>query len=329
MSNEFFRFGTEFHIDILYHLFAHMDLGQDFTNLYSKEYIKTMEGEKYNLGICDEGLQDKLNNIKDIYIRNNLYILNFLSYKFNCYDELLEALKGLSEDSTVKHDDSFIRICKEKYFTSHESKAFLREFIKIMQYEKESFYENYWCTKQKELENVKYKFIDLCNKKLSKIFLPIIKYENKQPLIYLSLSMTCNGRGGFTSREFLNAAVKFPQREEEFIESFFTAIHEMTHQFVDDITFKAMGVNDKFMVIDYDTHIIRESAVIYTDYLLCKKYLPEHLEKYLSCMLNGPEHNNGNSKTSINDLEEEFNKKFQVPKEVLDGVLEYFNGIEN
>lgn len=46
-------------------------------------------------------------------------------------------------------------------------------------------------------------------------------------------------------------------------------------------------------------------------------------------MLNGPEHNNGNSKTSINDLEEEFNKKFQVPKEVLDGVLEYFNGIEN
>lgn len=329
MSNEVFRFGTEFHIDILYHLLVHMDLGQDFTNLYSKEYIKTMEGEKYNLGICDEGLQEKLNNIKDIYMRNNLYILNFLPYKFNNYDEFIEALGWLAGYSTVEHDDSFIRICKEKYFISNESKVFLRNFMKIMQYEKESFYENYWCKKQKELENVKYKFIDLCNKKLSKIFLPIIKCENKQPLIYLSLSITCHGRGGFTSKEFLNAAVKFPQREEEFIESFFTAIHEMTHQFVDDITFKAMGVNDKFMVIDYDTHIIKESAVIYTDYLLCKKYLPEHLEKYLSFMLNEPKYNNGNSKTSINELEEEFNKKFQLPKEVLDGVLEYFNGIEN
>lgn len=324
MSYEVFHFGTEFHIDILYHLLAHMDLGQDFTNLYSKKYINTIEGEKYNLGISNDGVEEKLNNIKDIYIRNNLHILNFLPYKFNSYDEFIEALVWLAGDSTVEHDDSFMRICKEKYFISVESKVFLREFIKIMQYEKESFYENYWCKKQKELENVKYKFIDLCNKKLSKIFLPIIKYENKQPLIYLSLSMTCNGRGGFTSKKFLNAAVKFPQREEEFIESFFTAIHEMTHQFVDDITFKAMGVNDKFMVIDYDTHNIRESAVIYTDYLLCKKYLPEHLEKYLSFMLNGSEHNNGNSKTSINDLEEEFNKKFQVPKEVLGGVLEYF-----
>ncbi|SHJ29145.1 hypothetical protein SAMN05444401_2625 [Clostridium amylolyticum] len=61
MSNETFHFETTLHIDILYHLLAHMDLGQDFTNLYSMEYINTMEGEKYNLSIRNNGLEEELN----------------------------------------------------------------------------------------------------------------------------------------------------------------------------------------------------------------------------------------------------------------------------
>jgi len=61
---------------------------------------------------------------------------------------------------------------------------------------------------------------------------------NKSCVIYLCLSMTQNGRGS-VSPDIFGAAVKFPESQEEILASFFCSIHEMTHQFVAEITLKS------------------------------------------------------------------------------------------
>jgi hypothetical protein len=61
---------------------------------------------------------------------------------------------------------------------------------------------------------------------------------NQSCVIYFCLSMTQKGRG-FVSPDILCAAVKFPESQEEILASFFCSIHEMTHQFMAEITLKS------------------------------------------------------------------------------------------
>jgi hypothetical protein len=267
-----------------------MDLGDDFSNLYSEEYINRIRQEKMNLGIIDEALTEKLDRMKETYIQYNLHILNFLPYKFDSYDKFIKALEYLAGYSAELCTDSTLLRWKNEYSNIPETQKFLQEFIEIMEHEKEIFYKSYWENKQKGLMDIKNRFMNFCIENGTKILLPVIRHEKKEPLIYLSLSMTCNGRG-CSSTEFLKAGVKFPERREDFLNSFFTSIHEMTHQFIDNITFKSLGVNDRFNGIDYNTHLIREYAVIYMDYLLCKSYIPEYLGQYMGFMLDLPLNN--------------------------------------
>jgi hypothetical protein len=142
---------------------------------------------------------------------------------------------------------------------------------------------------------------------------------NKRCVIYLCLSMTQNGRG-FGSPGIFGAAVKFPESQEEILASFFISLHEMTHQFVDEITLKSAAAEPGAASTmsgseGYQIHLLTEKAVIYADYLLCQKFLPEYLEDYFRFFLGLTENKKPAQYASLSKSksEEKFRERFTIP----------------
>jgi hypothetical protein len=112
-----------------------------------------------------------------------------------------------------------------------------------------------------------------------------MKKEKKNAVVYLCLSMTRYGRG-FRARGRFGAAVKFPGIKEEFLPGFIMAIHEMTHQFSDSLVMKAENMDRSQSDTaegseGYRVHLASEYGVIYADYLLFQRFLPDYLRDYL------------------------------------------------
>jgi len=143
---------------------------------------------------------------------------------------------------------------------------------------------DYWKKEQERLANIREQFEEFVKTNGENVFSPVMKKEKKKAVVCLCLSMTRAGRG-FSLEDRFGAAVKFPERREEFLASFITAIHEMTHQFSNALVMKAENI-DLFQRSTaagsegYRIHMASEYGVIYADCLLFKKFLPEYLRDY-------------------------------------------------
>ncbi len=285
-AGEDFIFKTEVHVDLLLHALAHMDLGDDDANLYSEGYVGTILKEKQTLDLKTD-LNDQLDAIKEVFISDTgmrgLRMIDFLPFYITDYNEFIDGLNWLAADSADHHKNPRLDSFK-RYITRQEQREFLKALSGILDEEYRTFYRDYWKREQERLADVRRQFEGFVRTKGDKLFSPVIRKEKKGAVVYLCLSMTRWGRG-FRSKDRFGAAVKFPEKREEFLGVLITAVHEMTHQFSDALVMKAEGMDLSQSETaagseGYRVHLACEYGVIYAEYLLFRKFLPEYLNDY-------------------------------------------------
>lgn len=280
---------SEVHVDLFFHCLAHMDIGMDASSLYSQAYVNRIARDKRTNNLDSTWLIREIDKIKDIYIPDqNLRMVNFLPFQFMNVEQLLEGLKWLSGDLQGNSPQPFLAFFRQRYFSSPGAQSFLRTLTEILVVEYQTFYREFWKRQNGQKMALKKRFRTLFEESGLKLLGPALKGK-KGVIIYLCLSMTRNGRG-FSSGDYFGAAVKFPEEEKEIMRSFFFSIHEMTHLFMDEWTLRQFGYPDapgstRSGDEGYDIHLLKESAVLYADYLLCKKIQPTFLTDYLLTFL--------------------------------------------
>jgi hypothetical protein len=283
-ANENFVFKTEVHVDLLFHVLAHLDLGDDDANLYSEDYIKNISTEKQKLGLRTD-LKEKMDSIKDTFLADSgLRMIDFFPFYVVDYEEFMKGLNWLATDSKETTQNQVLNRFKTRYFTTQKQRDFIKVFAAILDHEYQTFYRDYWEKEQERLAAVKGQFEAFLTRNGEKVFSPVMKKENKNAVVYFCLSMTRYGRG-FHSKERFGAAVKFPDKREEFLPNFFMAIHEMTHEVSDPLVMEAEKMDRSQSDTaagseGYRVHLASEYGVIYADYLLFQKFLPEYLKDY-------------------------------------------------
>jgi len=322
---------TAAHVDLFFHVLAYLNIGEDASSYYSPDYIRRIRQEKAKLSTVDNHLEENLLTAAKIYLSDqNLRMINFLPFMCNSYKELWRGLRWLAEEENGESLNPYFPYFKQKYFKSAEAKKLLSILATYMKREYETFYQSYYEKKLEEFFQVKEQFFRYWQDKGQKLLGTLFKIYGRRPLIFLSFSLIKHGLG-FSAPGFICAAVKFPESEEEIIYSFFWSIHEMTHQLVDETTQKSAGleavastnVSDK---LGYQVHLMKEKAVIYADYLLMRKLLPELLREYLIFFLSLYEQKDPADYFlfSINEIEDKFKTTFNLPDPVFRALEELY-----
>ena len=244
-------------VDLVYHVLAYMQVCND-SNLYSEEYIREFETYR-TASEFSYDLKYAMTKIQQYYNQHfeRLGIVNFLPLAQP--DESFEELKE--------------RLLNYPGFTREDKDFFVEPFVTAL--EKESFiYFPYW---ESEYRNT-YDRREKCETQLESLLRPCGRvfshYQKNRAVAFLSLSITCNGRG-LQSQDVFFAAVPLPQNEREVEQAFFQLFHEYTHQFTDVLLNRAIRMDD-------GTHDLSENLVILTDYFIIKKIREEMVKEYLS-----------------------------------------------
>jgi hypothetical protein len=169
-------------------------------------------------------------------------MINFLPFYCNDFNELKNMLVSFNQ------------------FSQDDMRYFINPFIKIMENEL-AFYYDYWDKLHNSNKVFRDKTKEYIKQEMGK-FNCIFEYYNKSSLAYMSYSMTRNGRGFFIDGYF-SAAVPFPKNNESFQSTFFTLLHEYTHQFTDNLLNSDINFAD-------GSHNLSEYAVVLSDYYLLK-----------------------------------------------------------
>jgi hypothetical protein len=230
------------HADLVFHVLAYLKVN-NASDLYDQEYIGKMAIEKEKRNFKFNIIQN-INSLHEYYNNNSqrLSMINFLPFYCIDFNELKNMLVSFNQ------------------FSQDDIHYFINPFIKIMENEL-AFYYDYW----DKLHNSNKVFRDKTEKYIKQEmgkFNCIFEYYNKSSLAYMSYSITKNGRG-FHINGCFSAAVPFPKNNESFQSSFFTLLHEYTHQFTDNLLNTDINFAD-------GSHNLSEYAVILTDYYLIK-----------------------------------------------------------
>lgn len=290
---ENFIFKTEVHVDLLFHILAHIDTGNDAANLYSEDYVKKILDEKQKLGISTD-LTSELDSIKDIFIPDKgLRMIDFFPFGFSNYEEFLKGLNWLATDSKEKSQNETLNLYRTKFITTQEQSDFIGKFSEILDHEYRTFYRDYWKKEQERLAVIKGQFEEFVKTNGEKLFSSVMKKEKKKTEFYSCLSITRYGRGFHSSYGF-GAAVKFPENKDEFLPSFITSAREITLQFSSPIIIKAENIDySQSSTMEgsegFKIHAAVECGAIYLDYLLFQKFLPEYLKDFLLFYSEAPE----------------------------------------
>jgi hypothetical protein len=290
---EDFIFKTEAHVDLLFHVLAHIDTGNDAANLYSEDYVKLILNEKQKLGI-DSDLTNELSSIKDTFIPDKgLRMIDFFPFGFDDYKEFLKGLKWLATDSNEKNQNEILNLYRTKFVTTQEQRDFIGKFSEVLDHEYKIFYRDYWKKEQERLSVIKGQFEEFVKTNGEKLFSSVMKKEKKKTEFYSCLSMTRYGRG-FGSRYGFGAAVKFPENKDEFLLSFITSAREIALEISTPIIEKAENIDySQSSTMEgtegFKIHMAIEWAGVYLDYLLFRKFLPEYLKDFLLFYSESPE----------------------------------------
>lgn len=243
------------HIDLIFHVLNHMRV-MNPSDLYSQKYIRKIQEQKRE---GDINLLYEVQSLEDYYNNNyeRLSIINFLPFYTNTLEELIEMLK--------KHN-----------FQDSDFRYFIVPMIELL--ERESvFYFDYWEEQYRELQN-KRRDVEAQIEKMLENYKSIFEYYKKTPIIYLSLSISSNGRGFFKNENELYAAVPFPENPKDLSSTFIIILHEFTHQITDWLLQTEIRMND-------DSHDLTEKMVILFDYYIIKEIEPNLLDAYFQWFL--------------------------------------------
>lgn len=246
------------HVDLIYHVLAYMKV-DNASNCFSQQYIDKMFIEK---GSFEYDIEIDIKNLQNYYNTNfnRLMMINFLPFNCTNYDEMKYLLLNYYT------------------FTDEDKQFFLLPLIEAL--DKEAvFYFPYWENIHNSYQKERFEIELWMENEINK-YKNLFDYFNKPLVLYLSYSITKNGRG-FVRYDCFLALSPFVDSIDSYDNTFFQAFHEYTHQFT-DILVSNINMND-------NTHNISEFIVIVADYYIVKSFDPKSISRYfewLSKLLN-------------------------------------------
>jgi hypothetical protein len=251
--------------DLVFHALAHMKV-ENASNLYSSDYAANMSKQKQKEGFA-YNISSALSEISHYYNANfdRLGMINFLPFYCTDYEDMKHCF--------MQH----------KGFTQQDMDNFIKPFINILDSESEFFFP-WWDKHDTENEAGK-------NELTSRIiadfvpYTPVFDYYKKSLQIFLSYTLTANGRGFGGFPEYFTALAPFPKTDAETNSVFFTLLHEITHQFTDSLVKSGISMQD-------GSHNLSESIVMLTDYYLIEALNPTKLNDYFKWIQAMSDNNN-------------------------------------
>ena len=155
-----------------------------------------------------------------------------------------------------------------------------------------AFYFDYWQGRYYETAYHRQSAESRLRKELDK-YACIFDYFKKTDLANLSFSITKNCRGFSGIVSSFTALATIPGKEDDFDNTFFTLLHEYTHQFTDELLQAEINMAD-------GTHDISENVVILADYYLIKAADHSSTYRYLGWLAD--KSGNGHRKLSEADF---------------------------
>lgn len=252
------------HTDIVFHVLTHMKV-ENASNIFNEAYVQEIMQEKERLGITSN-LIVQLEDLTDYYMKHfeRLSIINFIPFITNSFEELVQTIVSWSE------------------FRDEDKRNFINDFVTILEKEK-AFYHKYWYQKDNILKNRKIIVEKNLNDRLI-LFKCLFEYykqcKHAKVEILLSYSIGQNGRGSINQNSLL-AALPFPVNENDEEDTFFMALHELTHPCTDNLVGE-----DKDISMKDGSHDLTENLVMIADYELIKEVYPALVENYFKWICN-------------------------------------------
>jgi hypothetical protein len=278
------EFKYQKHIDLIFHVLAHFKVN-NASDLFSQTYIDKMQLERKSKPLIIP------TKIIDYYNQNfeRLAIINFLPFLSNDYNELKKSLLNYKE------------------FNSNDMEFFINPFIELLD-DEALFYFDYW---EKECQLKEQKIAEKAIKDKLDSYKFIFDYYKKSVIVYFSISITRNGRGFGGSNNF-SALIPFPKSQDEINNSFYTLLHEYTHQITDIMLKTNINMQD-------GSHSISENMVILFDYYIIKSVCEADLEIYFNWI------SKASGNLGMKMSEAEFLSLFMVSDEIANDLKELVN----
>ena len=274
--------------DIVFHVLTHMKV-KNASNVFNDIYVQEIRQEKKRFGITDD-LIGRLEALTDYYMKHfeRLATINFIPFITNSFEELTQTIISWGS------------------FTEEDKVNFINDFITILE-EERAFYYGYWHQKDNMLKHRK----DIVEKNLNDrltlfkcLFDYYKKYKHMEVEVLLSYSMGQNGRGS-SNQKFHLVALPFPFNENNEEDTFFMALHELTHPCTDNLVgeYKDISMKD-------GSHDLTENIVMIADYEIIRAVNPILAESYFKWICN----KSGNSTVKLD--EDMFYNIFIIPAEI-------------
>lgn len=282
------------HKDIVFHVLTHMKV-DNVSNIFNEVYVQEIRQEKKRLGITDD-LIGHIEALTDYYIKNfeRLSIINFIPFITNSFEELTQTIVNWGS------------------FTEADKGNFINNFIAILEKER-VFYRAYWHQKDNILKYRK----DIVEKNLNDrlmLFKCLFDYykqcKHMKVEVLLSYSMGQNGRGSCNQNSQL-VALPFPFDENNEEDTFFMALHELTHPCTDNLVGEGKDISMKD-----GSHALTENIVMIADYEIIKEVNPILVESYFKWICN----KSGNPTVQLD--EDMFYNVFVIPAQIKEGLKE-------
>lgn len=238
------------HIDLVFHILAHIKVSNP-SDLFSESYIKEMSA-----AIKDDEISFPLSAV-DYYNQNfyRLGIINFLPFFSQNIEELIQLLRNYNG------------------FNENDKELFIYSFVDLLIKHSTKYFE-FW-DKQFDKEKSSRLLIEKTLRDKINSYSFIFDYYKKSAKAWLSFSITKNGRGIGEISDSFSAAVPYPfVYDDNLYNTFFTLLHEYTHQFTDTILNADINMED-------GSHNLSENIVILTDYYLIKNICKTDVTPYL------------------------------------------------
>lgn len=237
------------HIDLVFHVLAYLKV-KNGSNCYCQQYIDKMILEKKSF---DYNIVSDIEELQEYYNKNfdRLKFINFLPFYSNNYNELKQLFLEFNA------------------FTEEDKKCFLIPFIKVLNKESK-FYFLYWQKKHNSCLKIRNEIEKKLENEFEKYNCLFVHF-NKYPQLYLSYSAQ-NGRGSH-SNIYFSAMAPFSNILKDFNNTFFTALHEYTHQFTDHLLNVNISMSD-------NSYATSEKVVILADYYIVKSIDQMAIRRY-------------------------------------------------
>lgn len=282
------------HIDLLFHVLAYLKVN-NASDCYSEEYIDKISKLKSK---SEYDIIPDINLLGEYYNDNfdRLSMINFLPFYSNNFDELKDIFLSYQR------------------FMPDDIKYFIEPFIKILDNEKD-FYFKYWDGLHENKKSSR-QFIEQNLQNELEKYSCVFDYFNKSAQVFLSYSITRNGRGFGLIASYFSALVPYPENKESIKGVFFQLFHEYTHQFTDDLLKTNINMRD-------GSHNLSEFVVILADYYLIKAIDKNAVSEYFEWLK--PKDNSQNTEIT----EDLFLSVFSVDDKINDELKVLINKITN